>query len=75
MTGPGPIESTAVGKNPAQLNERTHKLVLTGLMAALCYVAFTFLKIPVPTPGGGMVALPCRRPLILMKKTTQQKTE
>ena len=57
MTGPGPIESTAVGKNPAQLNERTHKLVLTGLMAALCYVAFTFLKIPVPTPGGGMVAL------------------
>jgi hypothetical protein len=37
--------------------ERLHKLVLTGLMAALCYVAFAFLKIPIPTPGGGMTAL------------------
>ena len=26
-------------------------------MAALCYVAFTFLKIPIPTFGGDMVAL------------------
>jgi len=26
-------------------------------MAALCYAAFAFLKIPIPTPGGGMVAL------------------
>ncbi len=38
-------------------SERLHKLVLTGLMAALCYVAFTFLKIPIPTPGGGATAL------------------
>lgn len=38
-------------------NEKLHKLVLTGLMAALCYVAFTFLKIPIPTPAGGMTAL------------------
>ncbi|MEG0689354.1 MAG: ECF transporter S component [Hungatella sp.] len=32
-------------------------MVITGLMAALCYVAFTFLKIPIPTFGGDMVAL------------------
>ena len=38
-------------------NNHVYKLVLTGLMAALCYVAFTFLKIPVPTFGGDYVAL------------------
>lgn len=38
-------------------NEKVFKLVLTGLMAALCYVAFTFLKIPIPTPGGDTTAL------------------
>lgn len=36
---------------------QSYRLVLTGLMAALCYVAFTFLKIPIPIPGGGMTAL------------------
>ncbi len=35
----------------------SYKLALTGLMAALCYVAFTFLKIPIPVPGGDTVAL------------------
>ncbi len=38
-------------------NEHVYKIVITGLMAALCYVAFTFLKIPIPTFGGDMVAL------------------
>lgn len=38
-------------------NEKIYKIVITGLMAALCYVAFTFLKIPIPTFGGDMVAL------------------
>ena len=38
-------------------NDPIYKLVLTALMAALCYVAFTFLKIPVPTFGGDYVAL------------------
>ena len=38
-------------------NEKVYKIVITGLMAALCYVAFTFLKIPIPTFGGDMVAL------------------
>ena len=38
-------------------NEKVYKVVITGLMAALCYVAFTFLKIPIPTFGGDMVAL------------------
>ena len=34
-------------------NDKVYKLV----MAALCYVAFTFLKIPIPTPGGDTTAL------------------
>ena len=38
-------------------NEKVYKIVITGLMAALCYAAFTFLKIPIPTFGGGMTAL------------------
>ena len=39
-------------------NEKVFKLAVTGLMAALCYVAFTYVKIPIPTIGGDMVALP-----------------
>lgn len=42
-------------KNPT--DNKAYKLVLTALMAALCYVAFTFLKIPIPTFGGDYVAL------------------
>ena len=38
-------------------NDKVYKLVLTALMAALGYVAFTFLKIPIPTPGGDTTAL------------------
>lgn len=38
-------------------DNKAYKLVLTALMAALCYVAFTFLKIPIPTFGGDYVAL------------------
>lgn len=38
-------------------NETLYKVTITGLMAALCYVAFTFLKIPIPVPGGDTVAL------------------
>ncbi len=38
-------------------NEKLLKLVITGLMAALCYVAFTYIKIPIPVPGGDTVAL------------------
>ncbi len=38
-------------------NNHVQKLVLTGLMAALCYVAFTYIKIPIPVPGGDTVAL------------------
>lgn len=38
-------------------SEKVQKIVITGLMAALCYVAFTYLKIPIPTFGGDMVAL------------------
>lgn len=37
--------------------DKIYKMVLTALMAALCYVAFTYLKIPIPTFGGDYVAL------------------
>lgn len=40
-----------------QKNDKVYKIVLTALMAALCYVAFTFLKIPIPTFDGDYVAL------------------
>lgn len=36
---------------------KAYKVALTALMTALCYVSFTFLKIPVPTFGGDYVAL------------------
>ena len=42
-------------------NEELYKVVITGLMAALCYVAFTFLKIPIPTFGGDIVAASYRK--------------
>lgn len=47
----------AHAKERGRDEERVHKMVLTGLMAALCYAAFTYLKIPIPTFGGDMVAL------------------
>ena len=40
-----------------QQNKALYKTVLTGLMAALCYISFTYLKINIPTVFGGMVAL------------------
>ncbi|MCI8566365.1 MAG: ECF transporter S component [Lachnospiraceae bacterium] len=33
-------------------DNRVYKIAVTGLMAALSYVAFTFLQIKVPLPGG-----------------------
>ena len=38
-------------------NETVIKLAQTALMAALCYVAFTFLKIKIPMPGGDATSL------------------
>lgn len=43
--------------NMNRQNDRVYKIALTGLMAALCYASFTYLKIPIPTFGGDMVAL------------------
>lgn len=34
------------------MNHKILKISVIGLMAALCYVAFTFLQIKIPTPGG-----------------------
>ncbi len=33
-------------------DNKTLKIAVTGLMAALAYIAFTFLQIKIPTPGG-----------------------
>ncbi len=49
--------SAGAGTANTHTSEKVHKIVITGLMAALCYVAFTYLKIPIPTFGGDMVAL------------------
>lgn len=38
-------------------NERIQKLVLTGLMAALSYVVFTFLQIKITLPGGDATSI------------------
>ena len=38
-------------------NNKIYKITVTGLMAALCYVAFTYIKIPIPVPGGDTTAL------------------
>ena len=34
-------------------NETLIKLAQTGLLAALCFVTFTFGQIKIPLPGGG----------------------
>lgn len=38
-------------------NESTFKIALTGLMAALSYVVFTFLQIKIPLPGGDATSI------------------
>lgn len=38
-------------------NERIYKLVMTGLMAALSYVVFTFLQIKISLPGGDATSI------------------
>ena len=38
-------------------NETVIKLAQTSLMAALCYVSFTFLQIKIPMPGGDATSL------------------
>ena len=36
---------------------KTVKLMQTGLLAALCFVSFTFLQIKIPLPGGDATSL------------------
>ena len=38
-------------------NSRIVKLMQTGLLAALCFVSFTFLQIKIPVPGGDATSL------------------
>lgn len=46
-----------MNREMTKVNIDTRRMALAGLMAALCYVAFTFLKIPIPTISGDYVAL------------------
>lgn len=39
------------------MNYKIKKLTQTALLAALCFVSFMYLKIPIPVPGGGSTAL------------------
>ena len=34
------------------MNTKILKIVVVGLMAALCYISFMFLQIKIPTPAG-----------------------
>ena len=36
---------------------RINKLTQTGILAALCFVTFTFLQIKIPVPGGDMTSI------------------
>ena len=38
-------------------NSTVMKLAETALLAALCYVSFTFLQIKIPVPGGDATSL------------------
>ena len=38
-------------------NSTIMKLAETALLAALCYVSFTFLQIKIPVPGGDATSL------------------
>lgn len=38
-------------------NQTTQKIAITGLMAALSYVVFTFLQIKIPLPGGDATSI------------------
>ncbi len=40
-----------------QKNIKAYKIALTGLMAALSYVVFTFLQIKIPLPGGDATSI------------------
>ena len=38
-------------------NSKVVKLIQTGLLAALCFISFTFLQIKIPVPGGDATSL------------------
>ena len=41
-------------------NQNVQKIAITGLMAALSYVVFTFLQIKIPLPGGDATSIHLR---------------
>ncbi len=45
------------GSSERSKDEVVRRLALAGVFAAITFVAFTFLSIPVPTPGGGKVTV------------------
>lgn len=44
-------------RNMRQKNTTVLKIAQTALLAALCYVSFTFLQIKIPMPGGDATSL------------------
>ena len=60
MTTPVLIYLYHTGKEDTHMekrNETVVKLAQTALMAALCFVSFTFLQIKIPLPGGDATSL------------------
>lgn len=51
------IPAAAARSGLENSNEATRKLVFAGVFAALTYVVFTFLSIPIPTIGGSKVTV------------------
>lgn len=49
--------SAAARRGLEESSETTRKLVFAGVFAALTYVVFTFLSIPIPTIGGSKVTV------------------
>ena len=48
-------------------NTTVMKLAETALLAALCYVSFTFLQIKIPVPGGDATSLTLEIPSVYLE--------
>ena len=51
------VHLASAGRSLEETNEATRKLVFAGVFAALTYVVFTYLSIPIPTIGGSKVTV------------------
>ena len=51
------IHTASAGRSLTESSEAARKLVFAGVFAALTYVVFTYLSIPIPTIGGSKVTV------------------